>query len=704
MVNIYAITAWLTTATALSVGVLVYSKNAKNSVNKRWFTMSICIALWSLFLGFMFFSKSAVLALICSQALMFGANLIPITFYRFSLALLGLEADKKQNGILLAAYAVTLFLMLINSSSLFIKNVVYQSIINCFYPKAGPFFIFFIIQYFLLPGYACILMYRSAKTLHGQQKNQIKLVMFASIIGFLGGATTFPLWYDFQIPPIGSHFVWLYALTITIAILRYRLMDIKIAITRAIVFIFVYTVVLGLPFVFSIWAKGWFVGLLGTNWWLGPLGMMALFATVGPYLYVYIDKRAEERFFRQLKQERQELMGYKKGLEEAVTRLNRVHRVDLVIRMVVRTMVQRVGVSHAGILLHKIETNDYISTVSWGPSGVRIPEGYARMDAENPLIRFFRERKDKELHTEGMLVYEDAKRLLDGTDIAQQARDLLKGSLFQMDIFEAVACIPAYFMDELLGILLLGNKKDGTSFVKDELSYFVALASNVAVAIENARLVEDRDKSHLQSILSLAKAVDQRDAYTAGHSDNVSTLSVEIANEMKLSAQVVEVIKTAALLHDIGKIGVPDVILKGERALTPDERALMGEHPAKGAEIILPLEYLKKHAKIVRHHHERFDGTGYPDKLTGDDIPLESRIIALADTFDALTTDRTYRKGRTVREALVEIIRCTYFKGRQFDPDVVEAFLNILKRRGIRNYIPTEEELNKIEEEAELKV
>lgn len=257
--SLYVITAWITTLIATCVGLLAFFKNSKSKVNKKWMLMSISIAFWSLFLGFMFNSKDALSGLRYSRLLMLGANFIPITFYDFVLSLIGREDKKRERIILFMGCLIAVLLLFIDFTPLFIKGVTYKTLVKCYYPDAGPLFILHIIFYFALTSYAAFLMYRASKISSGQRKNQINYVFVASVVGFLGGSTTFPLWYRIQIPPLGSNFVWLYAIVITSAIIRYRLMDITVALTRTTIFIAVYTLVLGLPFAIAGWFRGWLI-------------------------------------------------------------------------------------------------------------------------------------------------------------------------------------------------------------------------------------------------------------------------------------------------------------------------------------------------------------------------------------------------------------------------------------------------------------
>jgi riboflavin transporter FmnP len=175
-----------------------------------------------------------------------------------------------------------------------------------------------------------------------------------------------------------------------------------------------------------------------------------------------------------------------------------------------------------------------------------------------------------------------------------------------------------------------------------------------------------------QTIEALAGAVDKRDPYTADHSRWVQEISVAIGREMRCSAKEIEALQWGGLLHDVGKIGVPDAILLKTSKLTREERAMMNAHPVLGAEIIAKVERLGPEMPVIRHHHEWYNGSGYPDRLIGDEIPKLARILHVADAFEAMTADRPYRKGLALDLALREL---TNFAGVQFDPQVVDAFL-----------------------------
>lgn len=186
------------------------------------------------------------------------------------------------------------------------------------------------------------------------------------------------------------------------------------------------------------------------------------------------------------------------------------------------------------------------------------------------------------------------------------------------------------------------------------------------------RFVEMRDM-FTQTIGALAEAVDKRDPFTSKHSQNVRMISVDIGREMRVSAAELEALEWGGLLHDVGKIGVPDNILLKQERLTREERMIMNAHPVLGAEIIAPVTRLAAELPIVRHHHEWYNGSGYPDRLMGDEIPKLARLLHVADAFEAMTAARPYRMTPlTSEQALGELRK---FAGIQFDPEVVDAFV-----------------------------
>ncbi|OGX14674.1 MAG: hypothetical protein A2166_06170 [Omnitrophica WOR_2 bacterium RBG_13_41_10] len=384
---------------------------------------------------------------------------------------------------------------------------------------------------------------------------------------------------------------------------------------------------------------------------------------------------------------------YKKELESASKTMILIHDPNALIKIIVRMIVQKVKLRYAGILLHQKEGDSYILTVSRGRLGIRIPEGFARMNADNPLISFFRERKDKELFRDGAIVYKKAKKILNRKNISPHLKKVLRGAVYQMEIFDAVACIPSYFRDDLLGLLLMGKKNNGREFSQDELNFFSALASDVAMAIRNAQLFKEIElelnKTHelfLHTTMALAAAVDAKDHYTRGHIGRVTDLSMKIAGELgKINTKAadpkfVESLYIASLLHDIGKIGIPGAILNKDGPLTDDERKLIRDHAVIGVKILEPIKELGESVLGVKYHHEWYDGSGYPDGLKEKQIPLIAGIIAVADTFDAMAIDRPYRRALSKDQAIEEIKKQS---GKQFDPQIASIIIKLYQENKI---------------------
>lgn len=205
---------------------------------------------------------------------------------------------------------------------------------------------------------------------------------------------------------------------------------------------------------------------------------------------------------------------------------------------------------------------------------------------------------------------------------------------------------------------------------------------------ELANANEKLERAYLDTVQTLRYTVEAKDPYTRGHSDRVSAFSVLLGKELGVSSEDLKTLEIGGLFHDIGKIGIPDSILLKEAKLTDDEYSQIKNHPSIGAHILCNAIVFQNILPIVKHHHERYDGNGYPSKLVGEQIPYLARIAAVADSFDAMTSKRTYRNAMLIEDVKQEIKRCS---GTQFDPNIAEAFLNILNNKY--------DEIQKIQEE-----
>lgn len=240
------------------------------------------------------------------------------------------------------------------------------------------------------------------------------------------------------------------------------------------------------------------------------------------------------------------------------------------------------------------------------------------------------------------------------------------------------AVVPVRCEQEAVGVLLLGREVGAPSFTRRELELLRDMAEVAGNAIRRAQLVHALERAYVDVVLALARAMDARDSDTANHSERIVGWAERTARALGCPEEEARQVRWAALLHDIGKVGVPDHILRKPGPLTADEWEVIRRHPSMGEEILKPVAALREVARIVRHHQERWDGTGYPDGLAGEEIPLGARIIAVVDSYGAITDHRPYRRARTHEEAVQELKRCA---GSQFDPRVVEAFLGVLEEQ-----------------------
>ncbi|MDP2689237.1 MAG: GAF domain-containing protein [Deltaproteobacteria bacterium] len=238
-----------------------------------------------------------------------------------------------------------------------------------------------------------------------------------------------------------------------------------------------------------------------------------------------------------------------------------------------------------------------------------------------------------------------------------------------------MVCVPVTIKGNTIGVLQAINRIGG-SFNGEDLKLFQMFSNQVAIALDNARLYEEILDTFYATSGALAEAIEKRDPYTGGHTRRVLGYCLAAAKYLKMPPRSMEVLKLSAVLHDIGKIGIEDSILRKNAPLDREESMSMRMHPQYGAEILGHIPQIKDVVPGMLHHHERVDGLGYPDGLKGDGIPLAAKIIAVADTYDAMTTTRPYRKGLPPETALAELKK---FSGIQFDEKVVKAFLKAFR-------------------------
>ena len=225
--------------------------------------------------------------------------------------------------------------------------------------------------------------------------------------------------------------------------------------------------------------------------------------------------------------------------------------------------------------------------------------------------------------------------------------------------------------DNVIGIVGADRLKSTENVTPRDLDELSIFTNTIAETLHKAQLKEEIESGYLNTVRALVQAIEEKDAYTRGHSERVAELSVRIGRVLGLDPHRLEYLRIGCLLHDVGKIGISESIVRKPKTLTESEYNIIKQHPLKGAEIVKPISFLKDHIYIIRNHHEWYDGSGYPDGLKGSEIPLEAQIVSVADAYDAITSTRPYRKGLSPQEAFHRIDILT---GSQFSPEVVKAF------------------------------
>ena len=351
-------------------------------------------------------------------------------------------------------------------------------------------------------------------------------------------------------------------------------------------------------------------------------------------------------------------------LVELSVTLNSTLDLDTLLQLITTTATELLGCEAASILLYNEKQARLYFAAATGSDPKKLAE--IPVPLEGSLAgTIFRENRS--------IVLNDAER---------DARHFPLASEHVNFHVRSLVGVPMSIKERVIGVLEAVNKRDGLFGEQDE-TILAVTASHAAIAIGNARLFQETERSHADlrlaydaTIEGWSRALDLRDRETEGHSQRVTDLTVRLARAHGLGEEEIVHIRRGALLHDMGKLGVPDAILHKPGKLTQAERALMRRHPQYAYEMLLPIAYLRPALEIPFCHHEKWDGTGYTRGLKGEQIPLAARLFAVVDVWDALRYDRPYRKSWTPKKTLAYIRRQS---GKHFDPRVVETFLRVVR-------------------------
>jgi len=391
---------------------------------------------------------------------------MPVAFYHLTYSLLNLKSHKK---ILIFAYSISfLFVYFLHRSDYFITGLFRY--FWGYYPKAGILHPFYLALVFIIALSCDFIVFkhwwkvRKEASLYKQRLLYIFLAF--AIISFI--CIDFIPNYGFEIYPFGFVFVLLFVAIIAYAIVKYRLMDITLTITRTGIFVTLYTLVLGLPFILATLGKDWLVGLLGTNWWFGPLILMAVLATAGPFIYIFLQRRAEAILLREQRR-------YQDTLKQAAAGMTRIRDLQRLSSLIVHIVTRTVRISHSAIYLFEPKSEQYLLEAGRNLSKEQPPS----INKDSSLIVSLEIEKQP-------LIYEEIKQKaqINPTPIFQQLEE-------QMRIMNASVLVPSLLENRLLGFLVLGDKRSGKIYTTEDLDVFSVLASQAALAIENAQFIQE---------------------------------------------------------------------------------------------------------------------------------------------------------------------------------------------------------------------
>lgn len=355
------------------------------------------------------------------------------------------------------------------------------------------------------------------------------------------------------------------------------------------------------------------------------------------------------------------------NLEKAVSRLSTLYKVGLAINstmdfdkifeLIVRTTMENMNAQIGYILLHNNGEETFTVTTLIGH------ENTAAAGTILPL---------KTTSVSGWVI--DNKEPLLIPDINQTPQFARYSALGYER--KTLICAPLMIKDKIIGTITVVNKNDNSIYTADELELLSTIATQASVAINNARLYEEQQQTYINTIHALVSAIEASDSYTRGHSERVTRYSVELAKKLNLPMARLNIVERAAILHDIGKIGINVSLLHKQGKLTPEDVHELRQHPVIGMRILEPIEFLHDVKLCIGQHHERYDGQGYPNNVPKEKLILESRILAIADAYDAMTSDRPYRMALPKEVAIKELLDNS---GAQFDPELVPHFIELLE-------------------------
>lgn len=479
------------------------------------------------------------------------------------------------------------------------------------------------------------------------QRNRFRYLILALAITILATLINFT---ELGKYPIDIAANTLSAMLIAYAILRHRLLDIQIVVRLGLLYS-ITTTILGLVYFLVISLILSVVEAFSG----GRIFILSVIAAILTAVIISPIREAAQRWIDRLfYRERYNASLMLQRLSQTTTALLDL---DKITKIVLSDVVRTLHIAHAAIFIRQNPENSFHLLAEEGAPKIPAPV----FGCDHPIIKW--------LTQQNRIL---SRNILDITPIF---KGMWKNELEYLNEFPAELLIPLNTRGELVGFLVVASKRSTQSYTHDDEVILTTLANQTAVVIENARLYEDLEATFVQTVVTLANAIDIRDTYTSSHSQRIAEWAAEIARILGCSAQEIQSIYWGGLLHDIGKIGIPDAILRKSGKLDESEWEIVRKHTILGAQLVSPIKKLADVAPVIECSHERYDGSGYPHGLKGEEIPLGARIIGVVDSYSAMRDERSYKKPISHEEAIAELKRNS---GILFDPQVVQVFLYVL--------------------------
>ncbi len=644
---------------------LVFLRGRKSRINNILILNGIILALWNFVSLGVYFSLNVDWALIWLKFYYISLVFIPSTF--FHLVCVTIDDHRLiTKRLCLGGYFFSYLFLILSAIGGMSHDVTYTK--GCYYPVGqGGDILFF--SFFILAGVYSLLtlVHRKGATTNIIEKRHLQWLFLGGYINILGISSNLLCLVNNQIYPAGHLTCAVYPLIIGYGIVKYRLITLEtknIEIPgRKFIYLGLSAIIFVLFLVSLLTLEAILRKLIGYNTLLPAVLIIILltflFQFGREWLQTLIDRYF---FFERLNQEQM--------VKDISRKITSIFDKESLLDIFLNSIVNILHIRNACVVLF----DEFTQTAQVNRAvGIDIiKKKVMKLNSSRGLINRLMQTK--------MLITKEKEE----TGLSNHWREIKK----DFEGLNAIICLPLTCKDKLLGMLAIGEKLSLEPYKKEELEILSILCNEAGVAIENAHLYHEKMRNLLNTIQSLLSAVEAKDPYTHGHCERVADHSAKIAQELGLNTEEVEIVKTAAFLHDLGNIGVSNQILHKRGRLTIEEFENVKRHTAIGARILEPICSKKEIIEGIKFHHERMDGSGYPVALNDKTIPLCAKIITVADVYDAMTSTRPYRKAFTTEDAVSELKRgCGY----EFDNRVVSAFIKVLNKEFNRKRILREE-------------